>query len=748
MKSLIGLFGCVLLGAVVLYAAAPTGIEIRRPGGVSGGTNVINVTSNSVVVSAPGGTATNAFKTYLFETNTAPILSNLIASTSSGDLIELGVGDFRLGLQNIILPVGVTLRGKPGATRIISKAPLFTNGPIITIASSNTVENLEIIQENSAIWYQAAIGFNSTLGHRAATNVTLRNIRAIDGQSDIVFMRSDDYYEVRGYDCFFKSKWDTYAQVFETSTGTNYCVWRNTYFESDFKGATFPDALVLDTATPVKVSGLLELYNCTVIATNGVTSVGMTIQTEGSQIHVYGGRFEVAGTNSAKIGDNVTFGGDPTTSPFRFFETSVKYSDLEAGSFAIFNNQQTALAIADTNIVGKLVLPGVATNNLVMTGGQSNLTAVTIGANLTFSGGTLAATGGATPAGNSGDIQFNETGALAGTNEFHFNRTNRTLQVPLGVSVNSGLNKIRLTNNSLFTDGISFKIGASGTNNLWVFVGGGNEASSQLVGDIVPGAAGYPYNIGNVDPSLPVISEIRHAKSVVNIVSNRVFSAPGAASTVTLYGTNQYWNVNITSNITFADSALNENVVYWIKATNNASTVAYPGTWRWISGPALTTAPSLQGGEYIIRVQKFENGTNAWVETGPSLILVAGPGHALTTNGNTVTINQAGFQTLAYTDVTNCIFNMALGYNALITLTNNVGFDQPINLRAGADFKIYVAQDSVGTREWWFNTNYWQFNVFPYLPVETNATRISVLSGFVNPAGTKLVVMQATDFRP
>ena len=716
-----------------------------------------HVSTNRPMIMSSSGYVTNAFKHFKFETNVSPILSNLVVATTSGDVIELGVGDFFIGEANLRVPVGVTLRGQGYKTRIHSGAPLDTNGPVITISSSNIIEDFEIVQTLATSRYQAAIGFNSIAGNAPATNSIIRRVRAFNGESDAVFFKSDSWYTVYGEDCDFESKWDTYVQMFASGAGTtNYCIWKNSRFKSDISGATFSEALITRSATPIRLQGRLDLRECAVTATNGNISKALVIESDLSAMHVYGGSREAAGTNTVGIGDNFTLTGENSTAcPFYFYNTDVQNTDLITGSFAKYSDTQVgSLAIVDgvtagsTNLINALsqFIPAAGDKFLAL-----DISATSLGW-VPFS----ALGGGGTPVGVDGSVQYNKSSAFYGTNQL---RVEDSAGLYLVASNTSGAGLLLKGNNTQLLieaggAGASF-VGTTnasvlrlGTSNEVRWIIRGTATGLNGPGDLVSSGS---LNLGEFPGASATFGHIANVNGQnvrAHVYSNVVYSIPGDTSVVTLYGTNQFWRLNITSNITFADSGLGSNIVYWIKATNNASTVTYPGTWRWLSGPSLTTAPSLQGGEYILRVQKFDDATNAWVEVQPSLILVAGPGQALTTNGNTVTINSGPFQTLAYTDVTNCIFNMALGYNASITLTNSVGFDQPINLRAGADFKIYVAQDNVGTRGWWFNTNYWQFNVFPYLPVETNATRISVLSGFVNPAGTKLIVMQATDFRP
>ena len=85
------------------------------------------------------------------------------------------------------------------------------------------------------------------------------------------------------------------------------------------------------------------------------------------------------------------------------------------------------LALAD-DLAALEALSG--TNTIYYRSGASTWSAVTIGSNLTFSGGTLNAAGGGTPGGSDTHVQFNDGGAFGGQSDLTFDKTGLQLTVP------------------------------------------------------------------------------------------------------------------------------------------------------------------------------------------------------------------------------------------------------------------------------------------------------------------------------
>jgi hypothetical protein len=85
---------------------------------------------------------------------------------------------------------------------------------------------------------------------------------------------------------------------------------------------------------------------------------------------------------------------------------------------------------------------------------------------------TVSATGGGSPGGNSGAIQFNEGGGLAGTNEFLFDRTNKTLSVVsniagYGLTATGTVSAFAGSISNLTATNINVRAGR-GASNAWV----------------------------------------------------------------------------------------------------------------------------------------------------------------------------------------------------------------------------------------------------------------------------------------
>lgn len=307
--------------------------------------------SNRLAVLNSRGEITNAFKTYYFDTNQSPILSNLIAAASSGDLIILGPGRFNIGSQSLRPPVGVRIRGQGmHSTTISGTAPLFSVGPLLTINSSNQISDIGFDLAAAATEFQAGLGSVwSVLNHPPPTNFLVERCYIPNGETDAFYITQSNYFSGIVRECYFKSKWDVFVQsAAAAGTYTNYMeVWNSTII-ADFSGTTNPDALSAARAVAVRHSlGTLKLYNCTIISTNAPASYAMRGSGAGpyTPTYVYGGDIQAAGTNSASKADN-TLTVSTADAPFFFFGAPVTSGEMEVGSVGVWPNTEHSNVVA------------------------------------------------------------------------------------------------------------------------------------------------------------------------------------------------------------------------------------------------------------------------------------------------------------------------------------------------------------------------------------------------------------------
>lgn len=141
------------------------------------------------------------------------------------------------------------------------------------------------------------------------------------------------------------------------------------------------------------------------------------------------------------IGDvspNGAYSGAPIASIPGAFLQELKLWGIPDYPYAIFNGTHSSLSAPTLSITNGQIRTQLSTNAFVWSSPGGILRTGIIGSNLSFdpATGTLSASGGSgTPGGNSGDVQFNETGALDGTNTVHFNRTNNQFRVRGSIQV-------------------------------------------------------------------------------------------------------------------------------------------------------------------------------------------------------------------------------------------------------------------------------------------------------------------------
>jgi len=258
----------------------------------------------------------------VYQTNAAPVLSNLIASASSGDVVELGSGTFHIGTQTIQIPVGVTLRGQGMTSTIISGTVDLNTNVIVVLASTNTVEDLTIIAENRGCYLQAPMGTDQqTIRHY--TNLVMRRVKLI-GESDALDSVNSGTSDGVMEDCELYAKLDVFRVIGAFTHISHRWKLRRTKIVCDVAGATEPVTVGNNLAEPVVMQGgVFEFTDCEIIAVNGnfATAVRVFSGTT-NYASLSGGRIDAAATNYARLFENENALGGATVAPIIVYAIS------------------------------------------------------------------------------------------------------------------------------------------------------------------------------------------------------------------------------------------------------------------------------------------------------------------------------------------------------------------------------------------------------------------------------------------
>ena len=322
------------------YALAPAITNLTGPSG-----------SNKVLIAATGTRATNAFKRYYFDTNVAHILSNVVASASSGDVVELGAGDFRIGVQTIRVPVGVTLKGQGmRRTFLIGDVGVATNS-IVQIMSTNVIEDLTIVANKKSSYFQYPIGNNMIFGHPAATNVTLRRVH-LDGETDCLLISQSNRVSITIENCEFRSAWDV-CNLLDLDTGDGVpgitATIRDSILYSDSATAQLPASIADPKSQPLIVSGaLVDLITSVVTATNH-KAISLSLQGfETNLVYITDTIFRSAGTNGYGKQIDISTDSDVSVSKAVVSSQRIQDSDVNGSSGVTYLPAQTGSLRAST----------------------------------------------------------------------------------------------------------------------------------------------------------------------------------------------------------------------------------------------------------------------------------------------------------------------------------------------------------------------------------------------------------------
>jgi hypothetical protein len=366
------------------------------PNWTGGGSSATFGGSNRLVIATSSTTATNAFKRFYIETNLAPILSNLVAAASSGDVVELGAGRFYIGVQSIRPAVGVTLKGQGrGITFIygdVGGTP--ATNPIVQLVSSNIIEDMTIIANKKGSYYQWPMGSSTVWNNSPVTNVTVRRVE-LDGDTDCITINHVDSTSGTMEDCYLHSSGDVFnlvasytpTDVGATPPGGNW-TFRRTKFYSDASTIQQASWAANPIANAFQISNArATFYDCEIIATNHKATAVLIVGGDTNRVEMFNTVISATGTNGYgyEVDDQSGFGS--FISDVIIHNATLQSTDINGSPITTFRPTQ----VGSLNASAIKFVSGLASNSFLYLKADTNIAAGTFGSGLAFSGGTLTA---------------------------------------------------------------------------------------------------------------------------------------------------------------------------------------------------------------------------------------------------------------------------------------------------------------------------------------------------------------------
>jgi hypothetical protein len=150
--------------------------------------------------------------------------------------------------------------------------------------------------------------------------------------------------------------------------------------------------------------------------------------------------------------------------------TATAFSVKDSGGTDSF----TVLDNGNTYVRGVLTVSGSSASNATTLMGRTvsgEVASISLGTNLSFSGNTLNATGGGgTPAGSTGEVQFNNAGAFGASSNFNWDNTNSRL----GIRTATPGASLQIVGAGTTSGTTSFLVQSSGTTELMSIKDNGN----------------------------------------------------------------------------------------------------------------------------------------------------------------------------------------------------------------------------------------------------------------------------------
>jgi predicted outer membrane repeat protein len=282
------------------------------------------------------------------------------------------------------------------------------------------------------------------------------------------------------------------------------------------------------------------------------------------------------GVGTATPGARLQVNGSGLTSGTTAF--SVKDSG-GTDSFTVADN-------GNTSVRGVLTISGSSASNSATLMGRTvsgEVASVTLGTNLSFSGNTLNATGGGTPAGSTGQIQVNTSGAFSASADFTFESNNLSVGTSSGGGLIYNRGATRFTNNTGLNlgGGIYMSFPTTGGDAFVMYAGNSSTATMYWNSGGLISTAGSAF-IGN--PSVGTAPSARlqvRGSGATAGTSSLLINNSGASE---LFRVSDNGLISVGKNVSVSTQSSSQ--IQAVSGDDNTNVVITPkGTGAFILGP-------------------------------------------------------------------------------------------------------------------------------------------------------------------
>lgn len=233
------------------------------------------------------------------------VTANALAKTNNRAVIKIAPGVYDVGTNVLYCITNGAISGSGPGTVINSSCGFNTSGLLsgyynnadFILADNGLLENLTINCATNTV-YTAAYGSIHRTGGTAFTNPIVRNVYATNFTTDGFYVEQTQRCNVHVEGGSLRGHWDVIAPAIATSDSV--FGFHNVLLFTDAAGGSSLNTTRQATIVSAN-QGIVELYDCYGISTNGLNAYGLRSQQTDHALRVFGGNFHVYATNGGTI---------------------------------------------------------------------------------------------------------------------------------------------------------------------------------------------------------------------------------------------------------------------------------------------------------------------------------------------------------------------------------------------------------------------------------------------------------------